>query len=90
MNKARVFAAKMVELARVCGRAQDQSFGRFERTQDLGEFAIAQRPDHDEIVRQRFVLFPELAAQHGNSWRLFFRLPAGGQQACKIHFIGQD
>src|SRR5258708_4418949 len=90
MHQARIFAAELSELARIRGGAQDQRLGRFERTQNLGEFAVAQRSHDDEVVRQRFVISPEIAAQHRDAWRVFFRLPAGGQQPCKISFIGQD
>src|SRR6266576_2707202 len=90
MHQAWIFAAELSELARIRGGAQDQRLGWFEGTQNLGEFAVAQRPYDDEVVRERFVISPEIAAQHRDSWRVFFRLPAGGQQPCKIRFIGQD
>src|SRR5690349_6596740 len=80
----------MAQFAGLCGSAKDKSFGRLEGTQDFREFAVAQRPDDHEVVRERLVISPQLAAQHGNSGRMFLRLPARGQQPCKICFVGQD
>jgi hypothetical protein len=56
--------------------------------QDFREFAVAKRPHYDEVVRHSLVISPKVAAQHGDSRRMLFCLPARGQQSCKIGFIG--
>jgi hypothetical protein len=41
-------------------------------------------------VRDGFMILPEVAAEHGDTGGLAFGLPAGGEQARKFGFVGED
>ena len=85
-----IFAAQLPHLAGIGRHAENHSGGRLEGAQDIGELAVAQRADHDQVMREHIVIFPEVAAQHGDSWRLPFGAPARGQQPRKFCFVGED
>ncbi len=86
MHEARIAGAQLREFAGVRRGAEDHGAGGSQRLQDIGELAVAQRADDDEIVRELFVFFPEIAAKHGDSGSLAFGLPTGGQRAARIRF----
>ena len=47
MDEARISSAEMAQFARLGGRAENHSGGRFQRTEHVGKFGVTHRADND-------------------------------------------
>lgn len=90
MNQTRVPRTQLPKLTRVRRQTENHCGRRLKGTQDPGQSSFHQRADYYQIVRRRFLVFPEFGAEDGNPRGLPFGLPTSGQQPCEFRFIGQD
>jgi len=76
VNEARLSGAHPSQFAGDRRGAENYGGGGGQRLQNFRELAFAERSDDDEFVGDFFVLAPQIAAEHGDSRRLAFGLPA--------------